>query len=34
MNVPATVPLSLNDAAVLGDPYPAYKWLRDCAPVY
>lgn len=34
MNVPATVPLSLNDAAVLSDPYPAYKWLRDCAPVY
>jgi len=30
----ATLPLSLNDEAVLSNPFPAYKWLRDCAPVY
>lgn len=26
--------LTLTDEAVLQDPYPAYKWLRDHAPVY
>jgi len=34
MATAATGPLTLNDAAVLRDPFASYAWLRDNAPVY
>lgn len=34
MQTAETRALTLNDEAVLRDPFPAYKWLRNNAPVY
>ena len=34
MATAATGPLTLNDPAVLRDPFASYAWLRDNAPVY
>lgn len=34
MQTAETCALTLNDEAVLSNPFPAYKWLRNNAPVY